>query len=149
MKQPVEDLAGALGRTGQLVAFLDLSENLRLAHDHAVQARRHQQQVPHGVLVLVEIQAGFELLRLHADESRPETPTSRPAICCAVLLARVVQLDPVAGREQDELGRTVHLLEPAQRRRRFGRVERQPLPNLHGCALMIQAENDNAHLELK
>ena len=50
LKNAVGQGAGALAVLGQLVGLLHLGEDLRLADHHAVEAGRHGEQVPHGVL---------------------------------------------------------------------------------------------------
>ncbi len=55
LEQPVEHLAGEPRVAGPVVGPLDLAGNLRLTQHHRVQPARHAEQVPHRVLVFVDV----------------------------------------------------------------------------------------------
>ncbi len=50
LKNAVRQRAGTVAALGHFVGLFDLGEDLRLAHDHAVEAGGDHEQVPHGIL---------------------------------------------------------------------------------------------------
>ena len=71
MKQTVEHGADRLRAGGQRVSFLDLSEDLRLADDQRVEARRDAEQVARRVEVRHVVQMRREHRPIDTVKFRP------------------------------------------------------------------------------
>jgi len=60
VQQAVYHHARGAGLHGLAVAVLELAQNLRLAHDHGIEAGGHAEQVRHGVEPLVRVGVGAQ-----------------------------------------------------------------------------------------
>jgi hypothetical protein len=48
LEKPVQDPSGSPGLSRDLIGAFDLSEDLRLTHDHGFQTRSHPKQMPNA-----------------------------------------------------------------------------------------------------
>ena len=58
----MQDDAGAADTGGAGVEGFQLPENLRLTHDHRVEARRHPEEMPDGLRAAMQIEARVEIV---------------------------------------------------------------------------------------
>ncbi len=145
LEQPVEDAArGARGLGGE-VGVLHLPDDLRLAEDHGVQARRHAEEVADRVAPLVVIEGGGEgvggdavALRQHLGDRRRLGRGS---------VVHRIEFDAVAGREDDHLLRGEGLLQLGEGGLERGLGHGQLFAKLDGRALVVQSGDGDFHQE--
>ena len=145
LKRGIRQRPHAAGRRRQFVGLLHLRENLSFADHHAVQARRHREQVPHKVLAgpLEEV-----VEHLHWVE-----PVKTGQKFHHVMMRRArfrrfaghVQFHAVARGEQHRLRFRILLPQPRQGIDRLVLAERQPLPHLHRSRMMAAAHHLQLH----
>jgi hypothetical protein len=123
--------------------FLDLSENLRLAHDQRIEAGSHTVQMRHGFLAGLRIDVRRELFARNAVKLRQEVLNGSARGVGVV--ACHVQLDPIARRDD---GGFVMRPCPGQRGQRAidttGR-EVEPFSKLDRGGAMADADQEQLH----
>ena len=82
---------------GERIGALQLAQDLRLAHDHRIQAGGHAEQVADRVRTVVVIQVGRDPARLHAARFRQKLVHRIDGI--ARFLGRNRNLHAIAGRK--------------------------------------------------
>ena len=103
-EQVMEDRPDRFPGVGGLVGVADLAEDLPLAEDEAFEARRDAEQVADDRLVVVGDEVAGEVRAGRAWKSASQEESVSTSGSAAVI-GRRVQLDAVAGREDDEFGR--------------------------------------------
>ncbi len=144
LERRVGQRAGRRFLGGRLVRLLHLGEDLRLAEHHAVEARRHLEQVPHGRAVGLLVQAPFNFALVEPVELGEE-PRDLGARRHRAVLGRRIQLDPVAGRQQHRLDLGVAAAELGQGGAGLGVAKRQSLPHRHLGGVMAATDNLELH----
>ena len=146
LKGRVGQRPGRLLLHGKLVGLLDLGEDLRLAHHHAVQAGGHAEQVLHGLAVGVLKQVGGDLAGIQVVAPGEELG-HHVAAGHRVAAGGHVQLHPVARRKQHRLD--LRILPPQPRKRRAGLLgaKRQALPD--GDRRLVVTTADHLQLHAK
>ncbi len=126
------------------VGFLHLPQDLRFAHDHGIEARRHAEQMADRLQIPVDVKASLQLgdteVPLAIDKGLQPSDGPLPVRDAGE------DLDPVAGGKVERLPdlRQVHQL-----RERlvctFPAGELQPLPDIERGRLMVHADEDKLH----
>ncbi len=98
----VQDAAGGAGLLRQGQRGADLTDDLALADDHRVQPARDAEQVLDRAVLVVHVQVRGQLLQPEAGVPGEQLGDVRQA--AVELLDDRVDLDPVAGRQDDDLG---------------------------------------------
>jgi hypothetical protein len=130
---------GSAEPLGLLEGVLHLAEDLRLAEHHRIEARRHPEEMEHRRLALMRVEVGSEIGAGGAGQCRPGPVVEVGA------RADDVELDPVAGRDQQGFRRSLcHRLE------QLGLPflgQDQPLPDVHrgGVVREAHAHQGRAH----
>jgi hypothetical protein len=134
--QARHERARGLGAAGDAVGLLHLAEDLLLAEHHRVEARGDAEEVTDGVGAAALVQVRRRLAGAIGEE--PSRGLVRP-------LARHVDLDPVAGRDDHRLGDARLALQPddrvAQRVAREGHL----LADRDRRALVREPDEDQVH----
>ena len=97
LQESVEDGPDGPVFLAHLVGLFDLTEDLRLAHDHRVETRGHAEQVPHGVALDHLIGVPIDLFQGQIVLFREET-LDRGGTGAGLAGSTDEDLDPVAGR---------------------------------------------------
>ena len=97
VEQLVEEGPGASHLRRDAVRFLDLPENLRLAHDHRIEAGGHAVEMRRGFVAGLRIDVRRKLFARNAVKLREEVLNGTARGLGVV--ARHVQLDPIARRD--------------------------------------------------
>ena len=140
LEQAVELAPGGTRNSRRLVRSLDLSEDLRLADHHGIQAGRDPEQVAHrlGPVVLVQVRA--QLGRAYRAVRQQVLPQVRS---CSVMGDQ--ELNPVAGGQDHRLAHVRPRLEGAERRGQIVRRDGNLLAQLHRRIAMVQAREKEIH----
>ena len=143
VKEAVEDRPDHLhlGRDG--VGFLHLAEDLRLADDERVEARRDAEEVTRGVEVGDVVDVGRDLRRVDAVELADERHQIAPR--GGEIVARRVHLGAVAGRQHHGLPRRPARRQRAERLVHAARVEVDPLAQLDRRGPMADSDEKQMH----
>jgi hypothetical protein len=144
VEEPVEDLAAALCRAGHRKALFDLTDDLRLADNHTVEAGTYGQQVRNSVIVESNIEKIAKIAWLYAARFRHKV---RQIIRFDRVIARsrTVQLDAIAGRKQGKLDRGESTLEIPECIDSVIGAERQLFPDTDRSGLIVYSQNDDLH----
>ncbi len=70
LEKTVDYRTGCLLLVGHLIGLLDLSKNLGLADDHAVETTRDEKQMSHGIAILAYVQVCADATWVHPVEGR-------------------------------------------------------------------------------
>ena len=145
LEEAGQDRAAGLAVDGGAVGVLDLAQDLRLAHDHRVEGRRHPQHVLHGLAFGEFVEVVFEARLVAGACPSQVAPEERAqAMARSVEVARERHdLDAIAGGDQHRLVDLVGADELLQRRRHV--VHGQPLAHLERGAPVVQADEDDLH----
>ena len=141
LEQPVQALAGSPGRPRQLVSVLDLAQDLRLAEDLGVEAAGNPEQVLHGGVALVPVEAGMHVWIVGAA-FRCE-PMRQGRAVFALQLG--VDLGAVAGGEDDGFAHARQTQDRAQARRDLLRREAHALAHGDRGGEMADSEGEERH----
>ena len=129
---------------GRLVGLFHLSEDLRFAQHHAVQARRHAEEVAHRRFVGVDEEMGHDLARIEPMESRQKNADLIDIRHRARLAGRI-DLDAIAGGKQHALDIAEGASPLAQGLVRLLPSEGQPLANRDCGRVMATADDLQIH----
>ncbi len=141
LEQTAQQAVHAAGLRGALVGAFHLTENLRFAEDHGIQAGGHAQDVAHRVGVLQVIEIGPQ--RTFIQVMKAAQPVDHgPAL---VLLAAHVQFGAVAGGEDGGLLDARQPGQLAQGLLHPLRGEHHAFAEFHRGSAMIDAERDQGH----
>ena len=122
---------------GTGIGFSHLTQNLRLAQYQRVQAAGHPHHVFQGLLALVLIEHGHQLV--HRQVAALRQPGSKIRHC---LVNQTIQFGTVTGGKQGRLAHPGHVSQAGQRRFRLLRGERQTFTQLHIRGGVIYANSD-------
>ena len=143
VQDPVQNDARRPAFRRPTVGFLDLSQNLRFAHDQGVEAGGDPEQVADRLLVTVQVEATVHLLR-------GEVPVPKDEALQLLDGGRIVRglrqhFDPVAGgqvddavdlRDVDQLPIGVEALLAGQGK---------PFPDVQGGCFVVHSDEDEIH----
>src|SRR5208283_2709640 len=142
LEKPVQDPSRSPGLSRDLICTFDLSEDLRLTHNHGFQTRSHSKQMPNGG-VSRESKKVLELRCLYRPlESRKERLNSELRI-----RADNVEFRSVTGRQQYTFLDATDLREPHQRIGQCRVRDSKTLPDFDVRRMMTDAETENIHLK--
>ncbi len=130
---------------GDLDGVLELAEDLRLAHHQRVERGRHAEEVPHGGLPHHVEQVRQDGLAAEILEHRQGGAGRGPELDVGAATAARggVDLDPVAGGEDDRPAHGAVGGEPREDVRHHGARDGQPLAHLEGRVLVGEADDDD------
>ena len=144
-EQPVEDHGRAAAVAGLLVGGLELGDDLRLADDHAVEARGHAEQVRDGAVAGVAVQRRLQLGR--RDPGMPRQVLQRGLARQQRVAPVQVQLGAVAGTERDGLAGDAGVEKLLAQAQRVLLVEGEALAQLERGGLVRDAGDDDVHVQ--
>jgi hypothetical protein len=135
------------GGDGGVVRLLHLSEDLRLAEHHRVEARGDAEDVLHGLVPLPLVQVRFE----RGGVGNPAVPGELLADRAAgldhraiALLAREREdLDAIARRQEHRLRQLRAIRQPREHRREHVAAGREALAHLDGGRSVREADDEN------
>ena len=132
----------------ETIRFPHLSQDLRFAQHHRVEARGNSKEMPHGLVIVVVIERHAEDIRPHRMELAQKSRKSRGTLMGG-FRRHAVHLAAIACREHQRL------FEDPPRAQFFsgppgllGR-ERHPLTYLDGRGAVIQSDKNNFHTEVR
>jgi len=132
----------------ETICFPHLSQYLRFAQQHRIEARRNSKEMPHGLLIVVVIERHAEDIRPHRMELAKKSRKSRGTLMGG-FRRHAVNLAAIAGGEHQRF------FENSARAELFSRPpgplgrERHPLTHLHGRRAVIQSYKNNFHTEVR
>ena len=132
---------------GEPIRFFDLIHDLRFTEHHAVEARRDSKQMPHRVWSGLGQQFVREFVERNAMKVRDEFRDLLPRRCGIRRLLSRIDLDPIARREDDKLGRPKPASQFAIRRFELVTSKREPLTYRQVGRLMIAVDDLEVHVE--
>ena len=144
MQEFVENHAGGPRHGGLSVGGFHLPENLGLAHHHGIQAGRHLEGVPDGIVASVDIKGIVEAVQRHLFKFGQKMFGRGDPLFLVV--DRHQQFDAVAGGEKNCF--SDHSIVPQHGKRPFGFVLRKgdAFPHVDGCGFMVESQQyDIAH----
>ena len=141
LKKPVQDFAGGAGLVRRREGAFHLSENLRLAQHHGIEAGRHAERVPHRVPVGVQIQVRFNVVR--RQTVKLAEPLER--LAAVVVIEAAIHLGAVAGGENRGFVHAGLFGNFAQRLRQLLGRERRLFADGNRRGLVVNAEGDEVH----
>ena len=141
LEQAVEQAMHAALLAGHRPGLLDLSEDLRLAHDERVESGGHPEQMPDRILVLVLVEVAAQRL------GRDAMMFGQPARQRRFMFGGDVAVDfrPVAGAEQDGLFDTGDLHQRRQRLALLAVRHAHAFAQVDRRGLVIQAKDKQGH----
>ena len=125
------------------VSFFDLSQDLRLAHDHRIQAGGHTKNMPHSLALPELIDMGMQCIGAYAEVAAQELAQ------VGSLAAAGEQLDPVAGGEHHAFIHSWLLHQGANGIGQSCLRDGQPLPHIERCAVVVHANELKIHHAIK
>ena len=128
---------------GERVGVAQLAEDLRLPHDHGVQAGGDGEQVRDGLVLVVDGDVRGELLHRGAGLAGQHPADVGDAAVEPVHLGE--DLDPVAGRQHDRLADVVAADQLVQRLDGVVGAHRELLEQCDGGGLVAHAYSQQAH----
>ena len=140
LEELVEEHSERAGRLRDANRLLHLTEDLRLADDHGVEAGGDAKRMPHGFTLGESVEVGLELLGLHAVVAGE--PLER-----RIWVPGTVDLGAIAGRKNCRLP---DRLVPRQFRKSGAKalgVERHALANRERSGLVVQSQRKKLHGE--
>ena len=102
LKHRVQQRPGVVLLRGHLIGRLDLGQDLRLAQDHAVETRRHSEQVPNRRLIAVLVELRGDLGRVQTVEASQEVGNLIER-GLGLAVGGGIYFHPIAGRKQHGL----------------------------------------------
>ena len=142
-EQPVEDHGRAAAVAGHLVGGLELGDDLRLADDHAVEARGDAEEMRDGAVAGVAVERRLQLARL--DAGVPRQVLQRRLARRERVAPVQVQLGAVAGAERDDLAGHALVQELLAQAQRGLLVQGEALAQLQRGGLVGDAGDDDVH----
>ncbi len=142
LQQMLQLPAHCPGRSRHRKSFFYLAQNLRLAHHHRIETRRHPEKVPHGLLVAVLV----EVVLQHRPV-QPEMILQKLRKIHRRRLNRGHNLHPVAGRNDHALR---HPRQSRKGPRDLGQIfarNGDPLPQVNGRGLVVYADQGQGRHE--
>ncbi len=140
LEQPVEPLARLAVRVRNVIGVLELPKDLRLAHDHRLQAGRDGVEMLHASHIAHLERQRREVVRYRVKMAQELRPRLRRALrvggCAEVLNA-------VAGRDQHRLAQAEHALDLEQRVGQLRIAERHLFAQLHRHLVKGQPSTNN------
>ena len=141
LKHLVGQRAGALAVASQLIGLFDLGHDVRLAHNHAVQAGRDVEQVAHDVFAGAFKQVVEDVRQIEAVKIGQELGHLLVAGDAGGGVGGGVDLDPVAGRQDHRFGRGKALAQAGQGVTGLLGIEGQPAAYFDRGRVMAETAN--------
>jgi len=143
LKGPVEPGAGMAMLAGQLIRLFKLAQNLRFPEHHRIQPAGHAEKMLDALRLAQRVNPPD--LRVGAILGRQQE-FPQPGQGAGRLPRRGgVDLNAVAGGQDDRLISGARASQRLQRRRHARRVKRKALPHRHRRGMMTQAKDENRH----
>jgi len=141
LEQAAEQRTDGAGLARHGVGGLHLAEDLRFAEDHRIQPGSHAHHVAHGVVVLVDIGAGTQLIEIET------VVVGQPAqhFVGGQLVLLQVQLAAVAGGEDRRLAAGREATELLQGLDQLLGGEGHALADVHRGGLVVDTEGEEGH----
>ena len=142
MKQPVQDGAYGSGLMRSIVVLFELTQNLRLADDHRIEARRDAKQMAHRIVPPVNVDVIIERFRKPMRSLVVEKSADVVRSGLAITRSRN-HLDAITSRQDDAFIDGGILAQAGQCAAYVGALECDAFAHFDGRAAMVQPDDNN------
>ena len=139
LEQAVQCRAQRARGFGRAHRILHLSEDLRFAQHHGVQARSNAKGMTHRLRGVQRVGVALQFLRTQV------VVAGQPFQRLARFARSAIQFGTVAGRENGRFTHRPRAFELCQHALQLLSGERHPLADRDGCTIVVQAESEQLH----